>query len=297
VADEEQEYVDRVWRGLLSQPDGSRSTNRNITKDKKLIICEWYNTPLKNSKGEVIGLASLVEDITERKELERDLEKAISILEKNYSETKEQMQTYFTELQFKKNELLNLQKENLQSQFDMLKNQVNPHFLFNSLNVLSSLISSEPELAERFTEHLSKIYRYVLENKDKEVVNIETEISFINSYIFLLNIRFKDKMKIDIRLNDGDLKYNILPLAMQVLIENAVKHNAFSKRNPLLIEIFVDNQKYLNIINNYQKREQNIQSTGLGLVNISNRYKFFTSREPKFGIIGDKYVAKIPLLP
>lgn len=288
--------IEKLWIEIKKRSGGTRSTNKNYTKDEREIICQWYNTPLKDSDGRVIGVASLVEDVTERMKLESDLEKAVSILEKNYTETKEQMQTYFSELQLKKNELLKLEKENLQSQFDMLKNQVNPHFLFNSLNVLSSLIKIEPDLAERFTEHLSKIYRYVLENKDKELVDLKTEMEFLYSYIFLLEIRFKDKLNVEININLDKLSYKILPLSLQILIENSIKHNIFSKKNPLQIRVFVDEDNNMCVINNYNKRENYIPSTGLGHVNIQSRYKYFTDKNVFFGVVESEYVAKIPLL-
>jgi LytS/YehU family sensor histidine kinase len=130
-----------------------------------------------------------------------------------------------------------LQKENLQSQFEVLRQQVNPHFLFNSLNVLTSLIKLEPDLAEQFTEHLSKVYRYVLENKDNDLVSLQTELDFLDAYIFLLNIRFMDKIVVKVDIAEHKRELQILPLALQLLIENAIKHNSMSKKNPLKIEI------------------------------------------------------------
>ncbi|HHN48856.1 MAG TPA: PAS domain S-box protein [Bacteroidales bacterium] len=152
VPENQYKQIDKVWKNILNQTGGSFNVNQNITKDgSSIITCEWYNTPLKNDEGKVIGLASMAQDISERKRLEAELEKSMAMLEKSYSATREQMESYFSELQVKKTELLQLQKENLQSQFEMLKNQVNPHFLFNSLNVLTSLISVDPETAEKFT--------------------------------------------------------------------------------------------------------------------------------------------------
>lgn len=239
---------------------------------------------------------SVIHDYTEKKKLEQELEKSYSVLEENYSHTLEQMQTYFAELQAKKSELLRVQKENLQSQFDTLKNQVNPHFLFNSLNILSSLISVNPELAEEFTGNLSKIYRYILEHKSDDLATLASELDFLHAYSFLLNIRFESKLKFNINLGKEYLKYKIPPLALQILIENAIKHNAFSVRSPLIIDIFIDESKYLHIENNYQRRENNIESTRVGLANIASRYSFFTDRETSFGLEGDRFIAKIPLL-
>lgn len=296
VPEHQYKQIDKVWKNILNQTGGSFNINDNVTKDGHKIICEWYNTPLKNDEGRVIGLASMTQDITERKKLESDLEKSLALLEENYSATREQMETYFSELQVKKTELLQLQKENLQSQFEMLKNQVNPHFLFNSLNVLTSLISVEPELAEKFTGQLSKVYRYVLEHRSDDLVQLNTELEFLKSYTFLLDIRFGGKLEVKYNVDKSKLESKLPPLCLQILIENAIKHNTFTNRSPLIIDIFVDDEDYLNVINNFQKREKNMESTGLGLINIANRYSYFTDRHTSFGIENERFVARVPLL-
>ncbi len=193
-------------------------------------------------------------------------------------------------------QLLKLQKENLQSQYDVLKQQVNPHFLFNSLNVLTSLIKLEPDLAEKFSEQLSKVYRYVLENKDYELVDLNTELNFLEAYIFLLNIRFVGKLRINTNIADEHRNDKIIPLAMQLLIENAIKHNVMSKVNPLIIDIFIDDENYLNIINNLQERPSQISSTGIGLKNIMNRYQLLNLPLPSFEKTEKQFVAKIKLV-
>jgi LytS/YehU family sensor histidine kinase len=193
-------------------------------------------------------------------------------------------------------QLLKVQKENLQSQFEVLKQQVNPHFLFNSLNVLTSLIKIDPDLAESFTERLSKVYRYVLENKEKDVVLLSTELEFLNAYLFLLEIRFMNKIVIGINIDKSYYDFQILPIAIQLLIENAVKHNTFSKVKPLKIEIFVDGQQKLNIINNLNLRETKFASTGVGLENISRRYALVSDQKPEFNNTGSQFIAKLPLL-
>lgn len=288
--------VEKVWQNILEGTGGSFNVNENITKDGRTIVCEWYNTPLRNETGEIIGLASMAQDITERKRLEAELEKSMTLLEHNYSATVEQMKSYFSELQIKKNELLQLQKENLQSQFEMLKSQVNPHFLFNSLNVLTSLISVEPELAEKFTGQLSKVYRYVLEHRSDDLVKLQTEMEFLQSYTFLLLIRFSDKLEVNYNVDQSWYEHKLPPLSLQILIENAIKHNTFTNRSPLIINIFVDENADLNVVNNFQKRDQNIESTGLGLINIANRYSFFTERKTFFRIENENFIARIPLL-
>lgn len=192
--------------------------------------------------------------------------------------------------------LIELQKANLQSQFEVLKQQVNPHFLFNSLNVLVSLIKTDPDLAESFTEKLSKVYRYVLENKEKDVVTLGTELDFIHSYVFLLNIRFTGKIGVKIEVGSDKSGMLILPMALQILIENAIKHNAFSKTNPLRIEISVDKGDSLVVKNNIQARENHIQSTGIGLTNIRNRYKLISDKILVFEKTETEYIARIPLI-
>lgn len=247
------------------------------------------------SKGQEL-MISVVHDLTEKKKLEKELERSYAVLEQNYSHTLKQMQTYFAELQAKKSELLRLQKENLQSQLETLKNQVNPHFLFNSLNILSSLISVNSELAEEFTGNLSKIYRYILEHKSDDLVTLASEMDFLQAYCFLLNTRFEGKLFFEITIPEEHLQRKVPQLAIQILIENAIKHNTFSVKSPLVVKIFTDTDLYLHIENNYQPRQRNIESTRTGLENISNRYSFFTDKETFFGITDNKFVARIPLL-
>jgi len=177
-----------------------------------------------------------------------------------------------------------------------LKQQVNPHFLFNSLNVLTSLIKLEPNLAEKFSEQLSKVYRYVLENKDNELVDLHTELNFLDAYIFLLNIRFVDKLKVNIDIPENRRSNQIIPLAMQLLIENAIKHNTMSKSEPLTIDIFIDPENYLNIVNNLQERPSQLVSTGVGLKNIQNRYILLNNTEPIFEKTSTHFMAKVPLV-
>jgi len=193
-------------------------------------------------------------------------------------------------------QLLKLQKENLQAQFDVLKQQVNPHFLFNSLNVLTSLIKLEPNLAEKFSEQLSKVYRYVLENKDNELVDLNTELNFLDAYIFLLNIRFVDKLRVNINIPEERRSDLIIPLAMQLLIENAIKHNIMSKSEPLTIDIFIDSENFLNIVNNLQERPTQLVSTGVGLKNIQNRYLLLNNTEPTFEKTTTLFIARVPLV-
>ncbi|NVO19949.1 MAG: PAS domain S-box protein [Bacteroidetes bacterium] len=246
-----------------------------------------------DGKMAVVGTAK---DITDRIKAEEELKMAHRRLEEINHRLEETIEERTRELTEANTQLLKVQKENLQSQFDVLKQQVNPHFLFNSLNVLTSLIRLEPDLAEKFTEHLSKVYRYVLENKDNELVQLSTELDFLDAYLFLLNIRFMNKLQVNINISDRHKDGQVIPLAMQLLIENAIKHNAMSKKSPLVIDIFVDDQCYLNIINNLQAREAHMSSTGVGLQNIQNRYRLLNNTVPQFEKTETQFIARIPLI-
>jgi PAS domain S-box-containing protein len=244
----------------------------------------------------IVGRRGIIVDISERKKYEQglidaklELERINSTLEQNVADRTRQLTKANTQL-------LKLQKENLQSQFEVLKQQVNPHFLFNSLNVLTSLIKVDPNLAETFTERLSKVYRYVLENKEKDLVPLSTELAFLDAYLFLIEIRFMKKIFIKINIEKSFYDYQILPIAIQLLIENAIKHNTFSKLEPLRIELTVDNEANLIISNNLNLRETKFISTGVGLENIKRRYVLVSDKHPEFSQTEAHFVAKLPLL-
>ena len=189
-----------------------------------------------------------------------------------------------------------IEKGVAQAQFESLKNQVNPHFLFNSLNVLSSLVHIDAVLSEKFIDQLAKSYRYLLEQKDNELVPLKTEIDFVQSFTFLLKIRFEEKLQVKIELPVEVMNYFIAPLTLQLLIENAVKHNTISAEAPLIITIFTDSNDYLIVSNNLQLRAQQMASTHVGLKNIISRYKLLTSVLPEFKVENEKYIARIPLI-
>lgn len=186
-------------------------------------------------------------------------------------------------------------RKNIQSQFESLKNQVNPHFLFNSLNALSSLVQTDPNKAEEFISEFAKIYRYVLDMKDKFLVPLREEYQFIRSFIFLHKIRFGSNLQVNIDISEDKMDDFIPPLSLQELIENAIKHNIVSKENPLYIDIFIE-KDHLVIRNNLQKRIQDIPSTGTGQKNLKERYDMLSSRIPSFQIEEPYYIAKIPLI-
>jgi two-component system LytT family sensor kinase len=189
-----------------------------------------------------------------------------------------------------------LEKENVQAQFAALKSQVNPHFLFNSLSILSSLIHVDAELSEKFIDQLSRAYRYILEQKDNERVLLKTELEFIQAYRFLLNIRFENKFDVIINVPEVDqTRYSIAPLTLQLLVENAVKHNRMSAKEPLQVQIQLEDDN-LVVRNNLQPRPQSENSTGVGLQNIITRYTLLTERRVWVGESDGSFVVKVPLL-
>lgn len=188
-----------------------------------------------------------------------------------------------------------LRREKAESQYAALKNQVNPHFLFNSLNSLSSLIRTSPEKAIEFVDKFSKIYRYVLDVSDQLVVTVEEELKFLQSFYFLQTIRFGDNLRIHIHIEAQQLQKYIVPLSLQLLIENAIKHNEISTEHPLTINIGIENE-FLIVSNNLQPKSFLEHSNGIGLKNITEQYHHYTDQTPTFGIENNAFVARIPLL-
>ncbi|MBS7254482.1 2TM domain-containing protein [Flavobacterium branchiicola] len=181
------------------------------------------------------------------------------------------------------------------AKFESLKNQIDPHFLFNSLNVLSSLIEENPDNAQRFTTSLSKIYRYVLEQKDKELVSVEDELSFAKTYMNLLKMRFENSLFYELPTTDINPDAKVVPLSLQLLLENTVKHNIVSEQKPLHIRIYID-KDYLAIQNDLQKKEVLQDRQGVGLQNIVNRYGIITNRNVLIEQDEKNFTVKIPIL-
>lgn len=181
------------------------------------------------------------------------------------------------------------------AKFESLKNQIDPHFLFNSLNVLSSLIEENPENAQKFTTSLSKIYRYVLEQKDKELVSVEEELAFAKTYMNLLKMRFENSLFYELPTTIPNPEAKVVPLSLQLLLENTVKHNVVSELRPLHIRIFIEGD-YLAIQNDYQKKEVLQDRKGVGLQNIINRYGIITDRKVLIIQTKETFTVKIPIL-
>jgi sensor histidine kinase YesM len=188
-----------------------------------------------------------------------------------------------------------LKNEQLSSQYEALKNQVNPHFLFNSLNALTSLVYENQDQAAYFIQQLSKVYRYVLDNREKEMVLLETELNFVESYLFLQKIRYGDNLKYTIKAENRKL-YKVAPLSVQMLIENAIKHNVISNEEPLEIIISIDEDGYLVTRNKLQVKNIINEYSGIGLENIKARYGFFSNRKIIVEKTHNEFIVKLPLV-
>ena len=187
-----------------------------------------------------------------------------------------------------------LEKEKALVQYDNLKNQLNPHFLFNALSSLNSLIFENPQLASDFLLQLSKVYRYVLENKEKSVVSLQTEVNFVNHYIKLLETRFDGGLKVIFELSDEVKERMIVPVTLQILIENAVKHNTTSKDSPLVIRIKTESD-FLLVENNLQLKNAVEISNRHGLENLKSLYRYISDKDVRVIETLDSFTAKIPL--
>lgn len=183
----------------------------------------------------------------------------------------------------------------IRSELEGLRNQVNPHFLFNSMNTLMNLVVADQQLAVSFLKKLSKVYRYVLESRDEQLIPLKKELEFIHSYVFLQEERFKGNFEVDITIHESYLCHKIIPLSLQILFENAVKHNIISRKKPLRIEVFIKDDM-LVVRNNLQLKEQVMHSTKVGLENIKTRYKYFTNKEVELVESTDFFTVKIPII-
>lgn len=181
------------------------------------------------------------------------------------------------------------------AKFDALKNQLDPHFLFNSLNVLTSLIDENPDKAQDFTTSLSKVYRYVLEQKSKELVSVDEELQFAKTYMSLIKMRFEDSIVFTMPAKATNPESKVVPLSLQLLLENAVKHNMVTPSKPLHITIFEDNG-YLIVQNNLQPKQIVKKSSGVGLSNIMQRYNLLTTRKVDINKQSTKFSVAIPML-
>ncbi|SDR97614.1 2TM domain-containing protein [Winogradskyella sediminis] len=181
------------------------------------------------------------------------------------------------------------------AKFDALKNQLDPHFLFNSLNVLTSLIEENPENAQKFTTSLSKVYRYVLEQKNKELVTVDEELKFARTYMSLLKMRFEDSIIFEIPDQASNPESKVVPLSLQLLLENAVKHNMVTSSKPLHVKIYEDGN-HLVVMNNLQPKQIVKKSSGVGLENIKQRYQLLSNKKVIINQREKDFAVAIPML-
>lgn len=188
-----------------------------------------------------------------------------------------------------------VKREIVMAEFATLKNQINPHFLFNSLNTLTNLIEEEPKLATDFVQKLSSVYRYVLTQRDKESATLKEELAFVESYVYLNKIRFGDNLITNIVVDEQHLQKHVVTLALQMLIENVIKHNIISTQRKLIIDVFVQDD-YLVVKNNLQRKSVMKDSNGIGLNNIIHRYRFLAETQVDIEDNGTDFIVRLPLV-
>lgn len=189
-----------------------------------------------------------------------------------------------------------LRRNSAQAELEMVKSQINPHFLFNNLNVLSGMVIRDNPEANKFIEEFSKVYRYILNNQQKELVELRSELEFIQPYLFLLKKRFNEGLVVDIEVADRYRNYYIVPAALQMLIENAIKHNVVSAQRPLHIVIHSNGKETLVVKNNLQPRSAREPSGRIGLQNIRRRYELVSGRELAIRQSEKEFEVTLPLL-
>jgi hypothetical protein len=193
-------------------------------------------------------------------------------------------------------ETVELKKVNLQNQINALKTQINPHFLFNNLNSLSSLITVDAELAERFVDQLSSVYRYLLQQNSRDLCALKEEMQFIDAYFHLLKTRFGNGIFMHVDVADAYLHHSIPPMTLQLLVENAIKHNITSVSRPLTIKLFTNESGRLIVENNLRPKTMAVESNRIGLQNIMMKYKLLDQSEVTVTMDDEKFVVGLPLI-
>jgi LytS/YehU family sensor histidine kinase len=188
-----------------------------------------------------------------------------------------------------------LEKEKAMVMFEGLKQQLNPHFLFNSLTSLSGLIQTDQKMAGNFLDQMSKIYRYILKNREHTTVSLFEEIKFVTNYVQLQKTRFKQGLEVNITVDEEDYYRKIAPVTLQNLVENALKHNIVDTESALVIDIFCE-AGYLIVQNNLQKKTFVETSNHQGLSNMASLYKYLTAKPIIIEETENKFIVKIPLL-
>ena len=186
--------------------------------------------------------------------------------------------------------------ERSKAEMSVLKNELEPHFIFNSLNTLSYLILNDPQTAHEFNSKLASVYKYFLINKDRELITLQGELEFIENYFFVLQVRHDNKLHLSTDLsNHHEGTLMILPYALQVLVENAIKHNEFSDADPLYIKVVL-NGEYIQIKNNKKPKPYPVSSTGIGLRNLSSRYRLVCNKNILIETTDNEFTVKLPLI-
>jgi LytS/YehU family sensor histidine kinase len=205
-------------------------------------------------------------------------------------------QTFLTQLKRSAQANEMMQRQLLQAQYEALKNQVNPHFFFNSLNTLISIIPEEPQVAVNFVKQLSRVFRYAIENSGENKVPLEKELKVAESFLFIHTQRFQEKLKVEINVDEAALHKNIISQSLLMLVENVIKHNEISGDKPLTLRVYNDNETYLVIENTLNPKLYVEPSTGIGLSNIKERYKLLSDKPVTLETAESEFRVKIPLL-
>ncbi len=188
-----------------------------------------------------------------------------------------------------------LLSENMRTRYEALKNQVDPHFLFNSLNTLNSLIKIDTDKAQEYVQQLSFVFRYTLQNK--EITNLREELNFTQSYCHLMQIRYGESLQFNIQIDEEYNDYSIMPLSLQTLVENAIKHNVVSNKQPLLITICINNTKDSVVVSNsIQPKKDSEKGEGIGLLNLAERYRLMTQKEINIESSNGIFSVEVPLI-
>ena len=206
------------------------------------------------------------------------------------------IQVFFNEYRRKQEEVVEFRAAGEQATIQLLKNQVNPHFVFNNLNVLSAMVIKDNPDANRFIEEFSSVYRYLLKNQDKELVTLDSELDFVESYLYLLKKRFTEGLNISLNIPESYRHLQIIPAALQILVENAIKHNVVSRSKPLQISILGNGNQSLIVSNNLQPRQTVEESMRIGLDNIHKRYSILSGRKVEIIKTNETFQVLLPLL-
>jgi sensor histidine kinase YesM len=189
-----------------------------------------------------------------------------------------------------------LRREALQSQFESLKNQLSPHFLFNSLTALKTLIREAPETAQNYVNKMSRALRYTLQSNEKQLVTLKEEMSFMESYLYLIRMRFDTNLSVSTSINEKYFSHRLPPLTIQTLVENAIKHNEISKQRPLTIYILTSDDESLVVWNDIQDKITEEEGTGIGLPNLSKQFQLLIGKDISISNQNNQFRVEVPLI-